>query len=309
MKIKQILSLILGLIFVFGGNGYAQEQDAKTMLTPETKTLVWKGCGITRKAFMSEAAARFKEKTGIEFKIVGGGATLGIRTAIAGSVDIGGTCRHTLPGIFSEENGGYLTHVAWDAIVFITHPDNPIESITEAQAKDIFTGKITNWKELGGEDQVIELVYRDQTEKGNYSGVGHMLRMMMFENPEALFKEKALSFRDSGKVEKHVEKSLWSFAATGISSAKKRNVNVLALNGRAPSKENIGSGEYGYYRPLFLVTQEIPKDEVKVFMEWLLSPEGQEVISKQGTVNLAEGKILKEKYTFWNMSKDLVLNF
>ena len=289
--LSQIFKSILFIIFFMGF--CVNPTDA------QNEALVWKGCGITRKAFMSEAAKKFEEKTGIKFKIVGGGATLGIRTTIAGSVDIGGTCRHPLPDIFPEEQGGVLTQVAWDAIVFITHPDNPIVSLTEQQVKDIFMGKINNWKDVGGENHPIVLVYRHQTQKGNYSGVGYMLSLMMFNNPEVLFKKKALSFRDSGLVESHIENDKWAFAATGISSAKKRKVKILKLDNIFPSKENIVSAKYKYFRPLFLITKNKPEGEVKMFIDWILSPEGQTVISEQGTVNLSEGKILREKFQFW----------
>ncbi len=274
----------------------------------ETPALVWKGCGITRAAFMSECAEAYKKKTGKSIKIVGGGATLGIRAAIAGSAELGGTCRPPLPEKFPEERGGYLTMVAWDAISFVTHPANPVSNITSQQAKDILTGKITNWKDVGGPDQKIFVIYRSQTESDKYSGVGYMLRKLLFNDTDIEFTAEALSFRDTGIVEENIQNTEWSFGATGISSAKKKNLKVLDFDGIAPTKENIQSGQYPFYRPLYIVTREIPAGEIAEFVQWLLSEEGQSIISGQGTVNLKEGEHLRQSFKAWE-STDRILNF
>lgn len=274
----------------------------------EGVSLTWKGCGITRAAFMSQAAEAYKKKTGKSIKVVGGGATMGLRSAIAGAADMGGTCRPPLPNKFQEEEGGYLTMVAWDAICFITNPSNPVKGVTSQQARDIFTGKITNWSQVGGPDQKILVVYRTQGESDKNSGVGYMLRKLLFNDPDIDFVEDALHFRDTGLVEENIEKTEWSFGATGISSAKKKNLRILDLDNIAPTKENISSGQYPLYRPLFLVTKNSPEGETREFIQWLLSDEGQEIISAQGTVNLKEGQRLKETFKAWE-SKDRILNF
>lgn len=280
----------------------------RALAADEGISLTWKGCGITRAAFMSEAAEAYKKKTGKSIKVIGGGATMGLRSAIAGASDMGGTCRPPLPNKFPEEEGGYLTMVAWDAICFVTNPSNPVKGITSQQAKDIFVGRITNWKEVGGPDQKILVVYRTQGESDKYSGVGYMLRKLLFNDTDIDFVEEALSFRDTGLVEENIEKIEWSFGATGISSAKKKNLKILDLDNIVPTKENISSGQYPLYRPLFLVTKSVPEGETREFVEWLLSDEGQGVISSQGTVNLKEGSHLKETYKAWE-NKGRILNF
>ena len=96
-------------------------------------TLKWTGCGITKKAFMKEAAAAYEQKTGIKIKLSGGGATKGIRFANSGMADLGGNCRPALKDRFpAEESNAYMTVVAWDALVPVVHPDNPVGSLTSA---------------------------------------------------------------------------------------------------------------------------------------------------------------------------------
>lgn len=269
--------------------------------------LIFKGCGIIRAAFMSECAEAYKKKTGKDIRITGGGATIGVRAPMAGAADIGATCRPPLPGKFPEEEGGYLTMVAWDAICFITHPSNPVTSLTSQQAKDILTGKITNWNEVGGPDQRILVVYRSQTESDKSSGVGYMLRKLLFHDTDVDFVEDALHFRDTGLVEARIAEIEWTLGATGISSAKKKNLKILALDGIAPTKEAIQSGQYPLFRPLFIITKDKPHGDAGDFIRWLLSDEGQDIISSQGTVNLKEGRHLQETYAEWE-GKERILN-
>jgi len=251
----------------------------------------WTGCGITKKAFMAEIASAYEKKTGVKVKLSGGGATKGIRSASAGSSNIGGTCRSWLGGVANkhpEEAKAELTQVAWDAIVVIVHPDNPVDSITMADLKKIYAGKITNWKDLGGHDKRIALITRE----GKYSGVGHMFRMLVYNDKEYDFKARSLKVKSTGPMENKVEETVTAMGLDGISSAKRRNLKILALDGVNPTKENLASGKYPLFRPLYLATGPGTSPEAKKVVDFVLSPEGQAIISAQGTVNLEEGKAL-----------------
>ncbi len=296
------LIIIVGFICFGIGTDSLQAREG-------SNRLVWKGCGISRKAFMAECAEAYEKKTGVQIELVGGGATLGIRATCAGDADMGGTCRPCLPDIFPEqETGGYLTQVAWDAICFVTHPNNPVKGITRRQARDILTGKITNWKAVGGPDKPMVVIYRIQTEIGKFSGVGYMTRRFLFDDPYIDFTEKALYFRDSGLVEKYVENIEWSFAPDGVSSARRRKVKILELDGISCSKENVAGGVYPFFRPLYLITRGKPAGELKKFLDWITGDEGQAVISSVGTVTLKEGQRLKEKFKYWEHT-ELILNY
>ena len=302
MRRTVLLVFLMSVILLISGGNQAFSQEENTRL-------VWKGCGISRKAFMAECAQAYEEKTGTHIELIGGGATLGIRATLAGDADIGGTCRPSLPNIFpNQESGGYLTQVAWDAICFITHPGNPVNGITIQQARDILTGKINNWRQVGGPDHPIVVIYRIQTEIGKFSGVGYMTRRFLFDDPYVEFTEKALYFRDSGLVEKNVENIPWAFAPDGVSSARRRNVKILALDGVPCTKENVAKGIYPFFRPLYLITRGKPTGELKKFLDWIISDEGQAVISAVGTVTLKEGQVLKEKFKFWEHTES-ILNF
>ncbi|GAB4390370.1 MAG: hypothetical protein Kow0025_21930 [Thermodesulfovibrionales bacterium] len=250
--------------------------------------LKWTGCGITKKAFMEELAARYEQKTGTKVVVVGGGATKGITGVAGGEFDMGGTCRHKTAA--ADEKDAMLHQVAWDALVVIVNEANPVDNVSTAQIKDVLTGKIANWKELGGADEPIKLYVR----KGKQSGVGLMAREILFGDPNQEFSPSAEEKKSSGPVEAAISRDRQGVGITGVSSAKKREyLKVLSVDGVAPTKENIQSGRYPLYRPLYLVTRGEPSGEVKRFVDFARSAEGQAIISSQGTVNLEEGKSLR----------------
>ena len=253
-------------------------------IAKEPVTLKWVGCGISKKAFMKELAAGYQKRTGVVIDIQGGGATRGIRETAANNSDMGGSCRYII-GSSAKESRAILEPVAWDALVVIVHPDNPVKNISFDQIRGLYLGKITNWKQLGGNDAPIRLMAR----KGKISGVGRALRKLVFANYNQEF--VATEFvKSSGPLEKAVVKDINAIGVTGISSARKRKVKNLELDGKAPTYENIRKGEYGLYRPLYLAMNSQGKQyaEVKKFIKYAHSREGRDIIRNNGTVPYLE---------------------
>jgi len=85
-------------------------------------------------------------------------------------------------------------------------------------------------------------------------------------------------------------------------------VKILELDGIPCSKENVASGVYPFFRPLYLITRGKPAGELKKFLDWITGDEGQAVISSVGTVTLKEGRALREKFKYWE-HKELILNY
>lgn len=249
------------------------------------ETLSWVGCGISKKAYVAELAKAFEEKNGIKVDIQGGGATKGIRSISSGESDIGGSCRHRLFGN-SREADAKLIPVAWGALTVITHQDNPVKNISLERLRGIYTGKITNWSDLGGPDAPIKLFVRDS----KLSGVGHTIRKMIFRNPNQTFSNISQSFPYTTPLEKAVEQDPLSIAVTGISSARKRQVSVMSLEGKEPSYNNIREGSYPLYRPLYLAyNPKSPKQElISRFIKFAHGTEGQKVMAANGVVPYLE---------------------
>ena len=256
----------------------------------EPNVIRWAGCGITKKAFMAELATAYEAKTGIKVDLQGGGATRGIRDTAKLKIDMGGTCRMSLPEVEKVEMHSSLHPVAWDALAIIVNKNNKISQLTTKQVKDIYKGKITNWKQVGGRNAPIELYVRD----GKISGVGYAIRQYLFQNSDEDFVSKYV-VKSSGPLEKAVEKRPNAIGITGVSSARKRDVKIIGFDGKAPTYENVKGGEYGLYRPLYLVTSPSPSKVVKSFIEYAQSEEGKEILRKNHTVPYSDALNLMRK--------------
>jgi phosphate transport system substrate-binding protein len=269
-----------------------------SQVVAETKKLTWAGCGISKNAFMAEMVTAYKKKTGVEIELKGGGATKGIREVASRETTIGGTCRHLIdnPEMLTtvpEERRVQLTPVAWDALVVVVHKDNPVDNITLEQLRDLYLGKITNWKQLGGHDAPIELYVR----KGKISGVGRTLRELVFNDYDIDFVARRV-VDSSGPLERAIQENPHSVGMTGVSSARKlKGARIISLNGKEASYENIKSGEYILYRPLYMVTHMQNLDpEIRKFIEFVMGSEGQRIMRSVGTVPYEDGIRLWLKY-------------
>lgn len=275
-----VITAIAGLFFVVGGLNNATYAAAK-------KELSWAGCGISKKAFMGEMAKAFEKKTGVHINLKGGGATRGIREVADGTRDIGGACRHTLDsgsafGSHPLERRVRMDPVAWDALAVLVHKSNPVNDITIPQLRQVYLGKITNWKQLGGNDAPIELFVR----KGKISGVGRTIRELIFANYDQEFASTAKVVKSTGPLEKAISTTAVNgIGISGVSSARRRDVKLLQISGKDPSYDNIKNGDYLLYRPLYLVTHlENTDPDIKAFTQFVHSNEGRAIMRKVGTV-------------------------
>lgn len=184
--------------------------------------------------------------------------------------------------------------VGWDALAVIVHKDNPVDGITLDQLRDIYFGKIANWKQLGGKDAPLELYVR----KGQISGVGRTLRELVFSDYDVEF-VAAHVVDSTGPLERAIPENPNGMGTTGVSSARKLagKAKILKLNGKEASYDNIRSGEYLLYRPLYMVTHMQNRDpEVKRFVDFVMSTEGKQVMRAVGTVPYEDAIHLWLKY-------------
>lgn len=256
----------------------------------DNNVIHWAGCGITKKAFMAELAAAYEKKTGIKVDLQGGGATRGIRDTAKLKIDMGGTCRMTLPDENKIELHATLHPVAWDALAIIVNKANKVNSLTTRQVKAIYKGQITDWSQVGGSKAPIHLF----TRQGKISGVGYAIRQYLFQNSDEDFASEYV-VRSSGPLEKAAEKDPYAMGITGVSSARKRNVKIIGFDGKTPTYENVKDGKYGLYRPLYLVSSPVPSKKVKAFIDFAESEEGRQIIRNNKTVPYKDALPLMRK--------------
>ena len=174
----------------------------------------------------------------------------------------------------------------------MVHKSNPVDSISLVKLRELYQGKISNWSELGGRDQPLELLIRE----GKISGVGYTLREHLFEDTEVEFISDHL-FPSSGPLEKTVEKNPNAIAVTGIASAHKRDFKILKLEGMDPNFENIRTGNYLLYRPLYMVQNKrsANSNESDRFIQFALGPKGRKIIRENKVVPYFDGMLLLQK--------------
>lgn len=281
---KRYVVIILSAVFCVFVTGQA-------VLANEKPTLTWVGCGISKKAYLTALAKAYEKNTGVKIDVQGGGATRGIRDVESMSADIGGSCRHKIIGS-DHERGVMMVPVAWDALVVIVHKDNPLENISLDNLRKVYLGQITNWKALGGSDAQLKLYVR----QGKISGVGRTTRKLLFANYDQEF-VATQTFPSSGPLEKALVNDPHAIAITGISSARKRDVKILKVEGNAPTYDNVKTGEYLMYRPLYLVYNENSPhvDTIKDFIRFADTDEGRKIIRANKTVPYLEAMHLMRR--------------
>lgn len=180
------------------------------------------------------------------------------------------------------------TQIGHEAFVFFVNKDNPIESLTLEQIKGIYSGKITNWKELGGKDEKIVPFQRNEG-----SGSQSMLVRLMGNTPIIEPTTQTAVGGMGGIIEevadyKNKSTSIgfsFRFYVEGI--IKNPDIKMIAVDGVTPTKENIKNGSYPIIAPLYAVTYENnPNENVDKMIDWMLSDEGQYIIEETGYVGV-----------------------
>jgi phosphate transport system substrate-binding protein len=248
------------------------------------QTLNISGCSVSFLGYLKRLSEEYEKRTGAKVFVRAGGSVMGLDDLSSARVDIAASCKK--PDEYSK-NFQHV-QVAWDALVVIVHKSNPVNNISLKEIREIYAGSLKNFKQLGGNDSEIK-VFISNPKKG-LSGVGKSTIDLMLEGKNFKSGPNMFFSASTAIVEQMVENTIEGFAVTGYSSAKKRGVKMLSVNGVYPTKENIINGLYPFKRPLYLVLPKNPKGEAKRFVDFALSEEGQSIISTEGVIPLKEIK-------------------
>lgn len=245
--------------------------------------LVASGCSVSNVGYLTDLAKDYERLRGQGILVRGGGSVLGLEELRSGRTDFAASCRGHESG---DPDDVEFIPVAWDALVFIVHPSNPLASISFVEVQGIYQGLIRDWSRLKAPAGPIDLLI-SRPQKG-LSGVEGSTKTLVLAGKDPVVTPGTTTLASSGIVEQIVEKTPAAFATTGFSSARKRQVKMLALNGVTPTKENIIAKKYPFARPLYLVVPRSAKPEVRAFVNFVLSRRGQELIGSYGIIPLGE---------------------
>jgi phosphate transport system substrate-binding protein len=230
----------------------------------------------------------------VRISVTGGGSGTGIASLINGTADIANASR----AIKSEEaqqaeaNGirPFEIEIARDAIAVIVHPSNPVDSLTLQQISNIYSGQITNWREVGGEDRPIVCLSRE-TNSGTHVYFLETVIRLGDKNNKTLFSPDTLLLPSSEGIiaELRQNPNAIGYDGLGYVTPDLKTIAVAAQPDTPyvkPSIETVNTGGYPIARPLFMYTRGEPTGLIKDYIEWIRSSEGQAIVTQLGFVPL-----------------------
>ncbi|NMC44635.1 MAG: phosphate ABC transporter substrate-binding protein [candidate division Zixibacteria bacterium] len=253
------------------------------------KPITIKGSDTMVQLVSSWAEAYMKKHPGSDISVTGGGSGTGIAALINGTTDICSASREMKEkeitqaaekGITAVENT-----VASDGIAVIVNPANPINELTQEQIAKIYTGAYTNWKQLGGPDQPIMVLSRESNSGTYVFFQEHVLKMKDYAAHTRLMPATSAIVQSVGA-------DIWAIGYVGLGYAVESEGKVKMLAVKAddtspaviPSEQTVLSGQYSIARGLYLYTNGTPEGQVKNFVDFCLSPEGQKIAVETGYV-------------------------
>lgn len=245
--------------------------------------LVIKGSTTVLPISQLAVEAYMKAHPDVNISLSGGGSSNGIKAIIDGSTDIANASRFIKDKEVSLaiEKGVYPVPfaVAYDSIIPVVHPSNNLSGITTAQLKDIYMGKITNFKEIGGPDLKIVVCSRD-TSSGTYETWEGKVMKKERVTP------RAQVMASNGAVVQAISNNKHAIGYVGIGYLNDA-IKPLTVNGVTGTKETTLNGTFPISRPLFMFTNGWPKGDTLNFVNYMLNPDqGQKHVEKSGYVPL-----------------------
>jgi phosphate transport system substrate-binding protein len=240
----------------------------------------------------AEAYAQVRPE--VQVAVTGGGSGTGIAALINGTVDMANASRRIKPEEREqfEANGvDPVEHeVAGDAIAIVVHPSNPVERLTIPQLSAVFSGQITNWHEIGGEDRPIVLLSRESNSGTHVFFLEEVVRQGDKED-HTLFSPDTLLMPSSEGISTEVRQNPNAIGYDGLGyvTDDQKMVAVAGDDGAPyvlPSIETVKDGSYPIARGLYVYTSGEPAGTIRAYLDWILGPAGQAIVEEQGFVPL-----------------------
>ena len=263
--------------------------DSNKQGDQESRYLSIKGSD-TMVHLVSEWAETFMHQSpDSDISVTGGGSGTGIAALLNNTTDICAASRSIKEKeiALAEQKKIHPKEfkVAMDGIALVVNPANPINELTMEQLKKIYTGTVTNWKQVGGPDQPILVLSRESS-----SGTFVFFQERVLDKND--FTQGARSLPGTSAIIQNIATDTWTIGYVGLGYANQAGdkIKVLSIGATAddqyivPSEATINSGQYPIARPLFLYTGSTPSGLVNEFLEFTLSEAGQAIVRQAGYV-------------------------
>jgi phosphate transport system substrate-binding protein len=285
--------LLLFLLAITTGCNIGQGSTSTNGLpnAPMT-TIVNKGSDTIVNLALAWAEKYHELSPNVEISVTGGGSGTGIAALINGTVDIANASRQIKKEEIqqAESNGGEPVEfvIARDAIAIIVNPNNPIKKLSIEQLSAIYSGKINNWSEVGGEDRVIVRLSRETNSGTHVFFLENVIRMGNTDD-NTIFAADTVLLPSSEGITSEVRDNPNAIGYDGLGYVTP-DVKVIAVAGIStsdyvlPSAESVNDKKYPIARDLYMYTNNQPEGEIAKYINWIKSPEAQKIVTQLGFV-------------------------
>jgi len=222
------------------------------------------------------AGAFMERHPDVTIDVQGGGSSVGVTSAGEGTADIGNASRPVKDSEFEEFSDIQPNVIAWDGVAIVVHPDLPIANLSVAQVAQIFAGEITNYSEVGGPDADIVVVSR---EEGSGTRDAFQDKVMDAGEEELLVTADAILQNSNGALRTTVAETPNAIGYLSFGFLDE-SVKGVAIEGYAPTVENVLAEAYPVFRPFNMITNGEPEGLEQAFLDFVLSEEGQEIVAE-----------------------------
>ena len=290
MGFKRLTFFCLAITLLLAG---CQPKDSQASTSsPENAVYIEnKGSDTIVNLALAWAEAYQQDHSEIRISVTGGGSGTGIASLINGTVSIANASRAIKPEEIADAKKNnidpYETVIAKDAIAVIVNPENPVDKLTLQQISDIYSGKITNWLEVGGEDRPIVKLSRETNSGTHVYFLEEVLRLGDKKN-KTLFSTDTLLLPSSEGITAEIKDNPNAIGYDGLGYVIPE-VKVLAVGKTTdsyvlPSAESVNDGTYPIARDLYMYTNGKPSGEIEKYINWILSAPAQKIVSDLGFV-------------------------
>lgn len=272
-----VVSLLIIAALISACGGTSTPGAPVTDPTTDNSTISVSGSTTVQPLAEKLAEAFMTENTGIRIDVQGGGSSVGVKAAGQGTSDIGMASREIKESELAEFPKLNVVVIARDGIAIVANADVTVSDLTVEQVRDIFSGKITNWKDLGGEDQNIIVVSREEG-----SGTRGAFEELVM-GKDALITASAILQPSNGSIRTTVSTTPYSIGYMSFGYLDD-TIKAISIGGIAPTEPNAADGSYPIVRPLNMLTNGEPTGAVKAFLDFILSDAGQKLVVEDGYI-------------------------
>lgn len=282
----------LSITFVAGAFVGCGNKEEKSANNKELSGTITAAGSTALQPLAEQVAKQFNDNNpGVTVNVQGGGSGTGLTQVSQGSIDIGNSDIFAEEKLKTEDAKVLVDHkVAVVGFAVVTNSKVKVTNLTKAQLIDIFTGKVTNWKEVGGDDMKIQIINRPKS-----SGTRATFKKYGLDGKDEV-EGVGLQEDSSGLVQKTIQStdgSIGYLALSYLTTDVRKSINVLKLDGLDANKENITAGKYPIWSYEHMYTKGEPKELIKAYIDYMSKDEVKPILDKLGYISVKDMKVTR----------------